>query len=156
MGLPPPYQETAANPPPPPSYFGNAPPPPPGLVVPPTAPAPPRTAVVGPQKMGPGPTGAVCPACNKQIVTRVDYASNTRTHIASAALCVLAGCKIRSVRQLTPSKTPSLPWRTAWTRCRGEGRLYWEHASREPFQTPWASTCSVHHVHVYHFEITDI
>ncbi|KAI8429828.1 hypothetical protein MSG28_000339 [Choristoneura fumiferana] len=96
MGLPPPYEPTAPNPVPPPSYFGDNPPPPPGLVVPAV---PPRTTVTGPSappcdrpvKMGPGPTGTTCPTCHKSIVTRVDFVPNTRTHIVSAALCVLAG-----------------------------------------------------------------
>lgn len=96
MGLPPPYEQTRPNPAPPPSYFGDNPPPPPGLVVPPLGP---RTTVIttppahGPRtgKMGPGPTGTTCPTCNKSIVTRVEYVPNNRTHIVSAALCVLAG-----------------------------------------------------------------
>ncbi|CAH0699081.1 unnamed protein product [Spodoptera exigua] len=99
MGLPPPYEQTRPNPAPPPSYFGDNPPPPPGLVVPPTA--GPRTTVITtpgpapgsrPAKMGPGPTGTTCPTCNKSIVTTVEYVPNNRTHIISAALCVLAGC----------------------------------------------------------------
>ncbi|CAH4015252.1 lipopolysaccharide-induced tumor necrosis factor-alpha factor-like [Pieris napi] len=93
MGLPPPYEQMPPNPVPPPSYFGNDPPPPED---------PPRTRTIvvtqirepplGPPKLGPGPTGASCPTCNKSIVTRVDYVPNNRTHIVSAALCVLAGC----------------------------------------------------------------
>ncbi|XP_038209086.1 lipopolysaccharide-induced tumor necrosis factor-alpha factor homolog [Zerene cesonia] len=94
MGLPPPYEQMPPNPAPPPSYFGNNPPQPV---------APPRTVVVTPgtenrpasnvpTKLGPGPTGTSCPTCNKSIVTRVDYVPNNRTHIVSAALCVLAGC----------------------------------------------------------------
>ncbi|KAF9795156.1 hypothetical protein SFRURICE_004528 [Spodoptera frugiperda] len=99
MGLPPPYEQTRPNPAPPPSYFGDNPPPPPGLVVPPTA--GPRTTVITtpgaapgsrPAKMGPGPSGTTCPTCNKSIVTTVEYVPNNRTHIISAALCVLAGC----------------------------------------------------------------
>lgn len=97
MGLPPPYEQTLPNPAPPPSYFGNNPPPPPGLVVPPAT--APRTTVItsppgpglAPGKLGPGPTGTTCATCNKSIVTRVDYVPNNRTHIVSAALCVLAG-----------------------------------------------------------------
>ncbi|XP_048004657.1 lipopolysaccharide-induced tumor necrosis factor-alpha factor-like isoform X1 [Leguminivora glycinivorella] len=100
MGLPPPYEPTAPNPAPPPSYFGDNPPPPAGLAVPAV---PPRTTVITsvttpatpsdrPIKLGPGPTGASCPTCHKSIVTRVDFVPNTRTHIVSAALCVLAGC----------------------------------------------------------------
>lgn len=100
MGLPPPYEQTRPNPAPPPSYFGDNPPPPPGFAaVPP--PAAPRTTVItspapgqGPTrqgKMGPGPTGTTCMTCNKTVVTTVEYVPNNRTHIISAALCVLAG-----------------------------------------------------------------
>ncbi|KAJ0181153.1 hypothetical protein K1T71_003238 [Dendrolimus kikuchii] len=99
MGLPPPYEQSARNPAPPPSYFGDNPPPPPGLVVPPAAPprttvivSPPTTTGSAPAKLGPGPTGTSCPHCHKSIVTRIDFVPNNRTHIASAALCVLAGC----------------------------------------------------------------
>ena len=93
LGLPPPYEQMPTNPAPPPSYFADAP----------SAPVvPPRTVVVtsGPGnptvqqthvKLGPGPTGTMCPTCSKSIVTRVDYVSNNRTHIISAALCVIAG-----------------------------------------------------------------
>ncbi|XP_021181148.1 lipopolysaccharide-induced tumor necrosis factor-alpha factor homolog [Helicoverpa armigera] len=99
MGLPPPYEQTRPNPAPPPSYFGDNPPPPPGLVVPP-APGPRTTVITSPPplpgarpgKMGPGPSGTNCPTCNKSIVTTVEYVPNNRTHIISAALCVLAGC----------------------------------------------------------------
>ncbi|KAJ2946449.1 hypothetical protein O0L34_g12492 [Tuta absoluta] len=98
MGLPPPYEPAAPNPAPPPSYFGDNPPPPPGFVAPAAAP---RTTVITPNaparnpgatKLGPGPTGTTCPSCNKSIVTRVDFVPNNRTHIVSAALCILAGC----------------------------------------------------------------
>ncbi|CAH0722521.1 unnamed protein product, partial [Brenthis ino] len=91
LGLPPPYEQVPPNPAPPPSYFADQP----------SAPvAPPRTVVVtstpgnpsAPIKLGPGPTGTMCPTCSKSIVTRVDYVSNNRTHIISAALCVIAGC----------------------------------------------------------------
>lgn len=92
MGLPPPYEPMPAHPAPPPSYYPNAP------VQPPPTDGP-RTQVItsAPRtvrviNMGPGPTGTVCPTCNKSIVTRVEYVSNNRTHIVSAALCVLAGC----------------------------------------------------------------
>ncbi|XP_028165754.1 lipopolysaccharide-induced tumor necrosis factor-alpha factor-like [Ostrinia nubilalis] len=98
MGLPPPYEQAHPNPAPPPSYFGSNPPPPPGMVIPPAT--APRTTVItsppssglAPGKLGPGPTGTTCVTCNKSIVTRVDYVPNNRTHIISAALCVLAGC----------------------------------------------------------------
>ncbi|XP_026484743.1 lipopolysaccharide-induced tumor necrosis factor-alpha factor-like [Vanessa tameamea] len=94
MGLPPPYEQMPPHPAPPPSYYANAPSPPPPVT------DNPRTLVVtsAPRtntasiKMGPGPTGTVCPTCNKSIVTRVEYVSNNRTHIVSAALCVIAGC----------------------------------------------------------------
>ncbi|XP_028038743.1 lipopolysaccharide-induced tumor necrosis factor-alpha factor homolog isoform X1 [Bombyx mandarina] len=97
MGLPPPYEQSVPNPAPPPSYFGNNPPPPAGFVAPE---APPRTTVITspqapagpPGKLGPGPTGTTCQTCNKTVVTRVDYVPNNRTHIISAALCILAGC----------------------------------------------------------------
>ncbi|KAL4709157.1 hypothetical protein ACJJTC_008085 [Scirpophaga incertulas] len=95
IGMPPPYQPTMPNPVPPPPYFGNDPPPPPGFTAPPSAP---RTAVITTPppvervKMGPGPTGTICSICHKSIVTRVDYVSNNRTHIFSAALCIVAGC----------------------------------------------------------------
>ncbi|CAH2099980.1 unnamed protein product [Euphydryas editha] len=93
MGLPPPYEPMPPHPAPPPSYYPNAP------IQPPSADGP-RTQVItsAPRttttniKMGPGPTGTVCPTCNKSIVTRVEYVSNNRTHIVSAALCILAGC----------------------------------------------------------------
>lgn len=95
MGLPPPYEQTSPNPVPPPSYFGDNPPPVAGFVVPAAAP---RTTVItnppadaGPVKLGPGRTGTTCTTCNKTIVTRVDFVPNNRTHIVSAALCVLAG-----------------------------------------------------------------
>ncbi|VVC94130.1 unnamed protein product [Leptidea sinapis] len=93
MGLPPPYEQLPPNPAPPPGYFGNNPPPP--------RPDPPRTVVVTsapetttnrPVKLGPGRTGISCPSCNKSIVTRVHYVPNNRTHIVSAALCVITGC----------------------------------------------------------------
>lgn len=94
MGLPPPYESTTPYPAPPPSYFGSNPPPP-GPVIPT---APPRTTVITtgptvsrPGKLGPGPTGTLCATCNKSVVTRVEYVANNRTHIVSAALCVLAG-----------------------------------------------------------------
>ncbi|XP_026764352.1 lipopolysaccharide-induced tumor necrosis factor-alpha factor homolog [Galleria mellonella] len=97
MGLPPPYESTTTFPAPPPSYFGSNPPPP-GMNVP-TAPprttvitSPPTVTVVQPGKLGPGPTGTTCATCNKSVVTRVEYVANNRTHIASAALCILAGC----------------------------------------------------------------
>lgn len=98
MGLPPPYEQTSPNPAPPPSYFGDNPPPVAGFVVPAAAP---RTTVItnppadaagaGTVKLGPGRTGTTCTTCNKTIVTRVDFVPNNRTHIVSAALCVLAG-----------------------------------------------------------------
>ncbi|XP_072936082.1 uncharacterized protein [Epargyreus clarus] len=96
MGLPPPYEPTAPNPAPPPSYFGNDPPPPISTSTHPrTVVVTSSTVVSGstvPSKLGPGPTGTVCPTCNKSIVTRVDYVPNNRTHIVSAALCIIAGC----------------------------------------------------------------
>ena len=98
MGLPPPYEQTISNPAPPPSYFGDNPPPPPGLVIPPNP--SPRTTVITststvsrpPGKLGPGPTGTTCQTCNKTVVTTVDYVPNNRTHIISAALCVISSC----------------------------------------------------------------
>ncbi|CAK1548265.1 unnamed protein product [Leptosia nina] len=94
MGLPPPYEQVPANPAPPPSYFGDNPPPPESTPRPRTVVVTQarETATNGPSKLGPGPTGTSCPTCNKSIVTRVDYVPNNRTHIVSAALCVLAGC----------------------------------------------------------------
>lgn len=102
MGLPPPYEQTRPNPAPPPSYFGDNPPPPPGFTAVPPPTAPRTTVITTPAtsgqggvrqgKMGPGPTGTTCMTCNKTIVTNVEYVPNNRTHIISAALCVLAGC----------------------------------------------------------------
>lgn len=101
MGLPPPYEQTRSNPAPPPSYFGDNPPPPPGFTAVTPAPPPRTTVITTPAaaqggvrqaKMGPGPTGTTCMTCNKNIVTTVEYVPNNRTHIISAALCVLAGC----------------------------------------------------------------
>lgn len=101
MGLPPPYEQTRPNPAPPPSYFGDNPPPPAGFIAVPPPTAPRTTVITTPGaaqggarqgKMGPGPTGTTCMTCHKNIVTRVEYVPNNRTHIVSAALCVLAGC----------------------------------------------------------------
>ncbi|XP_047023456.1 uncharacterized protein LOC124632605 [Helicoverpa zea] len=109
QGQPPPYTDT------PPSdvrntpYTDNAPPPNVQYAQQPQYPPPPMMArpgvvyqgnvnvvpgvipvVVGPQ-MGPKESPMTCPSCNHQIVTRVEYKSNMRTHLFAALLCIV-GC----------------------------------------------------------------
>ncbi|ETN64688.1 hypothetical protein AND_003559 [Anopheles darlingi] len=54
--------------------------------------------VVTRPQVGPDPSAMMCPSCTKQVVTRLDYDSTTKTHIAAGLLCLFgkrtnSGCK---------------------------------------------------------------
>ncbi|XP_049306926.1 lipopolysaccharide-induced tumor necrosis factor-alpha factor homolog [Bactrocera dorsalis] len=39
--------------------------------------------------VGPEPATIICPTCNKQVITSVDYTSSTKTHLIALLLCVI-------------------------------------------------------------------
>lgn len=47
--------------------------------------------VMVPQQMGPNPASVVCQYCNKQMTTRVEMKTATKTHLFALLLCVI-GC----------------------------------------------------------------
>ncbi|XP_035774144.1 lipopolysaccharide-induced tumor necrosis factor-alpha factor homolog [Anopheles albimanus] len=76
-----------AHPAPPPPYDANSNVmpgiPPPGVTT--------YVQVVTRPQVGPDPSAMMCPSCSKHVVTRLDYDSTTKTHIAAGLLC-LFGC----------------------------------------------------------------
>ncbi|XP_055591753.1 lipopolysaccharide-induced tumor necrosis factor-alpha factor homolog [Uranotaenia lowii] len=44
------------------------------------------TVIVGSPAVGPDPTTITCPSCRATVVTRVDYASTTKTHLCAGLL----------------------------------------------------------------------
>lgn len=56
----------------------------------PIAQEPVRTVIVTSQ-VGPDPSMVCCPSCRQTVVSRMEYESSTRTHVAAGLLC-LVGC----------------------------------------------------------------
>uniref|UniRef100_A0AAG5DXW5 LITAF domain-containing protein n=1 Tax=Anopheles atroparvus TaxID=41427 RepID=A0AAG5DXW5_ANOAO len=82
-GYPHPQPSSYAHPAPPPPYDANS------NVIPPPQVAPTTyVQVVTRPQVGPDPAAMVCPSCTKHVVTRLDYESSTKTHIAAGLLCL--------------------------------------------------------------------
>lgn len=98
MPMPPTYDQTGQNPglyppmpaPPPQSHIHYVAPHPPPMMNEPVNSSHTHTIIIQPQ-VGPDPTMVTCPSCRQTVVTRMEYESSTRTHVAAGILCIL-GC----------------------------------------------------------------
>ncbi|EDO63389.1 lipopolysaccharide-induced tumor necrosis factor-alpha factor-like [Anopheles arabiensis] len=72
-----------AHPPPPPPYDANS-----NVIPPAQTAATTYVQVVTRPQVGPDPASMVCPSCTKHVITRLDYETSTKTHIAAGLLCL--------------------------------------------------------------------
>ncbi|XP_052866181.1 lipopolysaccharide-induced tumor necrosis factor-alpha factor homolog [Anopheles cruzii] len=71
------------HPPPPPPYDANS-----NVISSPQQASTTYVQVVSRPQVGPDPSSMICPSCAKHVITRLDYETSTKTHIAAGLLCL--------------------------------------------------------------------